>query len=698
MDRRTFLTWLGLSWLASASARVIAATIAKSEDRIAPSANSKSIVFYVSERGNDAWSGKLETPNDRNTDGPFATLARSRDAIRELKRQQGGTIDRPITVMVRGGTYFLSEPLTFTTEDSGTPAFPITYAAYPGEKPMISGGKPIAGWRKEKVNGHTMWTVTLPEVRSGTWFFGQLWVNGQRRSRVRYPNTGYLQIEAVPEAAGQEDVHQGQYSFQFREGNLPAWSSVSQGEVVAMCRWVHSRLPIARVDESGRTVYFSKKSGMRLESGDLYYVENVFETLNAPGQWYLERNTGKLYYMPVSGERMNAVEAIAPMLEQLVILKGNPNEGNYVKHINFRNLTFAHTDGKLPAQESSYGQSDSLVPGAIYAEGSQYCSWEECTVASIGNYAIELAGGCQYNRIAKSELADLGAGGIKISASLKWQTVEPGVVPTHSNEVIDCHIHDGGRIFHSAVGIWIGHSDSNRISRNHIHDFYYTAISVGWTWGYDPTLAKNNIVESNDIHNIGKLANSDGPILSDMGGVYTLGIQPGTVIRSNIIREIEAFKYGGWGIYLDEGSSQIVVENNLVYRTRDGGFHQHYGKENLIRNNIFAFGTNAQIQRTKLEPHLSFTFERNIVYWRNGKLLEGEWQDSNFKFDRNLYWHLDGGEISFNNLSWDEWHKKGLDNNSIIADPLFVDPEDDDFELKPNSPAFKIGFQPISNS
>ena len=142
---------------------------------------------------------------------------------------------------------------------------------------------------------------------------------------------------------------------------------------------------------------------------------------------------------------------------------------------------------------------------------------------------------------------------------------------------------------------------------------------MGWTWGYGPNQSKGNVIEYNHIHDIGK------EMLSDMGGIYTLGIQPGTRIRNNLIHDISSFTYGGWGIYPDEGSSEMLIENNIVYDCKSAGFHQHYGRENVIRNNIWAFNRENQLMRTRAEPHISFTFERNIVYFDQGRLLGSNW-------------------------------------------------------------------------
>jgi parallel beta-helix repeat protein len=660
-------------------------------------------VFYVSPHGNDAWTGRLPKPDAGLTDGPFATLTRARDAIRQLKAAQG-RLRQPATVFLRGGTHFLREPLVLTPEDSGTASCPITYAAYRHEPVVISGGRRITRWKRATLDGKQLWTAAIPEVREGRRYFRQLWVNGQRRTRARDPNKGYKRVAAAPGVAAEAPWDRGQADFYFAPGDLKSGDETGEPEVVVMSRWVDSHLPVAHIDEKEHQVTFGKRSVFRLEPGDLYYVENSPKALDAPGEWYLDRKAGMLSYRPLPGEDIEHAEVIAPVLSQLIRLEGRPEAGQFVEHITFRGLGFSHTEWWFPASVQTtpakldvggFSQAAVGVPGAIHGDGARGCAFENCTVAHVGGYGIELERGCQENRIAGSIIADLGAGGIKIGETT--QRASPAE-QTSGNSVSGCQIHDGGLIFHSAVGIWIGQSFDNRISRNHIHDFYYTGLSIGWTWGYAKSLARGNIVEFNNVHHIGVRSDGDGPILSDMGGIYTLGVQPGTVIRSNVFHDIAGFRYGGWGIYLDEGSSNIVVENNLVYRTTHGGFHQHYGRENLVRNNVFALGRDAQIQRTRPEPHSSFTFERNIVYWRRGDLFAGDLSGYHFAFDHNLYWREGGGEIRCGSLSWSEWQAKGTDPHSLVADPLFVAPDKGDFRLKPGSPALKLGFVPIESA
>ena len=666
-------------------------------------------VFFVATNGNDQWSGNLPAPSRKGTDGPFATLPRALKAVREA-RQHGAVESRQTaTVFLCGGTYFVEAPIVLTPEDSN-----LLLMACPGTTPVLSGGRPITGWKEVSVEGKKLWAADVPDVRDGKWLFRELWVNGRRATRARQPNKGYLSITELLDKA--PEWTQGQTRFRFREGDLKAWNTVTNGEVVAMTKWVESRLPVVSVDEKERIVNFSKRSVFGLEAGDLYYVEGAFEFLDEPGEWYLDPASGTLYYLPLPGERLEALQAIAPALSQVVRVEGRPEAGKFVGHVILRGLTFAHTEWCFPtgfqsgknkpnispepkAEVGGFGQAAVGVPGAVWGEGVHECAFENCRFANLGNYGLELARGCQANRVVRCEFSDLGGGGLKIGeASIRDQAAEQ----TGDNEVSNCHIHDGGKMFHSAIGIWIGQSPGNRLTHNLIHDFYYTGISIGWTWGYGTALASNNTVEFNHVHHIGVKSDGDGPILSDMAGIYTLGKQPGTTIRNNLWHDMAGIRYGGWGIYFDEGSSGILAESNVVYRTTHGGFHQHYGETNVVRNNIFAFARDHQIQRTRNEPHQSFAFVTNIVYFDTGVLLTGDLGGDQYLFDWNVYFDArpdaKPDQLRVGPCTWQQWLERGHDRHSLVTDPLFVAPQQNDFRLQANSPALKIGFHPIDLS
>lgn len=642
--------------------------------------------FYVSPQGDDRWSGTLAAPNAQGTDGPFASLARAQKAARELKQREPNR-ERSITVLVRGGLYFLDSPLILTPEDSGTREAPVVYAAYGDEKAIFSGGVRLSGF---KVLPNGRWQIEIPEVRSGEWLFSQLFVNGQRRFRPRLPKVGYSIVTATvtPSEAAQGRGHD---RFQFAEGDInPQWTNLADVEALIFHQWGMSRLRIGSVDETNRVVTLATPTcgndwWAAMPKGHRYIMENVAEALETPGEWYLDRKTGVLTYLPLPGEDAAKAEVIAPRLGYLVSLRGDPAIGLAVENVIFRGLTFCHTNWNLPEQGYSFPQAEAALGAAIRAVGARDCALERCVIAHTGEYAVEWGTGCQRNRVEGCTLVDLGAGGVKIGE--QGYREDERVAASHQL-VRDNLIAHGGRMHPAAVGVWIGHSPYNVVAHNDINDFYYTAVSVGWQWSYAPSLAHHNIIEYNHLHNLGQ------GVLSDMGGIYTLGPSPGSVLRGNRIHDVDCFSYGGWGIYFDQATTEILAEGNICYRCETGGFHQHFGRDNRVINNIFAFAKSGQLIRTRAEDHLSFTFERNIVYWKEGSLLGGDWSGNNFRMDRNVYWDASGAPVTFLGMTFEQWQDKGQDQNSIIADPLFVDPEKDDFSLRPESPALKLGFEP----
>ena len=659
------------------------------------------IELFVSPEGDDAWSGKRPQPNARKTDGPFATVSAAQKAIRKLKKK--APLDCPVRVCLRGGMYSLKAPLTFTPADSGEFTLQIrenvrqdhtvVYAAYQDETPVLSGGRRIEGWKAETLNGQKVWVARIPEVKRGRWNFHQLWVNGARRQRTRLPRGGGFfrigKLARIVSHKGHPWSH-GDDRFIYCEDNLSAdWRNLQDVEVLVCNYWVDSRMAIQRIEPKKRRVIFDRKSRNNLlddrpvdgkRIGACYWVENVFETLQDPGQWYLDRSEGKLYYLPMPGEDMDTAEVVAPRLEQVVRVEGTSLEGDPAAHIRFEGIAFSHTEWTLPEGVAASNQAANEAPAAISVQEAHDIRFERCAVEHVGAYGIECLDATRDVEIVGCRIADLGAGGIKV-----WHGCRRTLVS-------DNEIGDGGHIYHAGVGVLVGQSSANRIVHNHIHDFFYTGISVGWCWGYAEGHAYGNILEYNHIHDIGH------GLLSDMGGIYLLSVAPGTRIRFNLIHDIWSRTYGGWGIYPDEGSSHLLVENNLAYNTKCGGFHQHYGRENLVRNNIFALARLNQLHRTRVEAHDSFTFEKNIIYFTEGAVWTGNWRENRAAIRNNLYFDPRRKRLDFGGMTFKQWQARGLDEGSLIADPGFVNPDKHDFRLKENSPAFKLGFVPFDLS
>lgn len=621
---------------------------------------------YIAANGNDAWSGTIAAPNDAKSDGPLATLA-------------AALAKHPRSVILRGGRYELSAPIQITTSD-------LTISAYPGETPILSAGTRITGLTKD---AQGRWVVQLPEVKEGKWNFIQLFVNGQRRYRPRLPKQGYFFIaDAMKPTPANEK--KGFDRFKFSGAQIkPDFANLNDVEALCFQQWTMARLRIASVDPAEHVVAFTGHTrGLAayagLNKGFRYLLENVKEALSEPGEFYLDRPTGTLTYIPMPGEDIAAATVIAPRSETLLQIRSAQN-------ITLKGLTFADGNWATPPDGNAFPQAEVNLPGFISATAVRNLTIEDCTIRNIGVYAIDLGEDCQNCRIERCEMTDLGAGGIKIGTT----RVEADDNRRTSHITLrDCLLAHGGRLHPAAVGVWVGQSPDNTIEHNDIVDFYYTGISTGWTWGYARGDAQRNNIAYNHIHEIGQ------GVLSDMGGIYTLGNSTGTVIHHNIFDHIESFTYGGWGIYFDEGTTNIVAENNLVHHVKSAGFHQHYGRDNIFRNNILAFGKNDQVMRTRSEPHKSFTFEHNIVYFSTGNLLGSNWSGTleNFEMKDNLYWRTDGQPIQFAGKTFAQWQATGQDKGSVIADPEFVDPEHDNFALKPASPALKVGFKPFDVS
>lgn len=665
-------------------------------------ANPGAADFFVSTQGQDRWSGRLADPGEN--DGPFATVARARDAVRALLNTQREP--RRVRVVLRGGTYFLDSPLEFGPEDSGRQKAPVVYAAVAGERVVLSGGRRLDGGRWGEVNGRKAWMVDIPRVEAGQWNFRQLFVNGERRPRTRLPKQGEYRIESLPGYTG-DFLRSPTKQFVYAPGNIgPTWRNLRDVEIVGITRWLDNRLPIESVSARTRTVTFDRPSLFALLSGSQpgpYWVENVFEALDTPGQWYLDRPRGVLFYLPLPGEEMPLAEIIAPRLTQVVRLVGHA--GTPVHDLRLEGLTFAHTEWQPPADYASSLQAAIEVPGALLFDYAERCAVTGGGIEHIGNYGVEVNVGCADIEITRNQITDIGAGGIRIGHFFSWETDDSGrlterglqrkaAMPRgpHSQRitVADNEIAHCGRFTPEAVGVFVGDNANNQVIHNHIHDLFYSGISVGSVQDFGPSQATGNIIEYNHVHDIGQ------GMLSDLAGIYTCST-PGSRIAYNIVHDVVRREYGGWGIYPDEGSHDLLVQKNLIYRCEDSAFNGHRNHAITAENNIFAFSRTAQVDRGGIGG-FELTCRRNLIYYLEGKAV-GDYGGGNCgpdvcAFDRNLYWNASGKPVLFAHMSFSEWQTSGQDKNSLIADPLFVDPEHGNFYLRPGSPAVQIGFEP----
>ena len=620
-------------------------------------------------------------------DGTINTPAAAVARARELRRS-GAVRGRAVTVSVRPGRYRLSEPIVLEPEDSG-----LHFVGCGSERCVFDGGVRIPPFH-QVADG--LWETDASRVPA----FDQLWVDGRRAQRARSPNRFYYYMR-------EEDHDNPKTAFFARKADIAPLLKLTADERadVAVGVWQSWDMGYGRlvaVDPATDRVTLRKPINWNLfywhHTCPRYVLENFRAALDAPGEWFLERKTGKLLYVPRNGESVKTAVAVAPVSKGLVRLTGDRAKKEIVRDISFRGLGFEHTafligsDG-LQAAQSASNISEAVIRG----DGAERIDISDCRIAHAGAHGLWMKNGCRHVRVNHCLIEDLGAGGLyfgDLTADFKRRDDNAAFL-----EVSDSIIRHGGRQVNSGIGVWIGMAHDCSVVHNDIYDFFYTGVSSGWTWGYDETINRNIKVAHNRIHHIGQ------GVLSDMGAFYSLGDHTGSEVCNNWVWEVNGYRGNGspaWGLYTDEGSKGILFHDNLVENCRDGAIHQHYGKENIHSNNIYTTFRVSGVWRTRKENHMTLHVRNNIFWWTDPESdmyrSRGEFEASkNADIDGNLYWcaHGDVSKKAFRGSDWSAWRASGNDEHGAVADPLFIDPEHGDWRLRTDSPALKMGFEPF---
>ncbi|WP_243229085.1 right-handed parallel beta-helix repeat-containing protein [Microbacterium sp. CIAB417] len=634
-------------------------------------------------------------------------------------------------IWMSGGEYPHAEPVVFTGGDS----FTSVVARDADDPPLLRGSVRISGWRPVSVNGVQAWAAPAPRTGGR-----RLYVGGVAAPRPRFPRDGFLRVEEQdgldPAGSFVGTLFDGAASFRYVDGDIPELAQPEAVEVVVPHYWVQERMPITAIDRETRTVTSSLRSifALRDDAAALfarYYLDNVAESFGeVPGEWYLDA-TGALagasgphvLYLPLEGQDMTDLDVRMPVTDAFVELAGTAQDP--VREVRFEGIRFAEADfASVPPAMPPFGvredpqlpadgryaadvQAASTVPAALRFTHARSCALIGGAVERVGGYALSLGAGSRGTLVSGVRFTDLGAGAVRSGGGI--DALGPDY--NQANEVSDCLIERGGQVYPNTVAVLFQHGSHNVIAHNEIRDFFYSGISVGWMWDYLHSPSEGNRIEGNHIHDLGK------GLLNDMGGVYLLGIAPGTVVRGNHIHDVECANYGGWGIYLDEGSSHVVIEQNVVHDVSSQSYHQHYGREVMIRDNIWAYGRSGQVSITRPEEHVSFTFHRNIVVSEGMPAFVGypdhrDIRNFGIDSDLNLFWDatpIPGAERAANAAREtradgsvgfeivepldDEWARLGHDRHSVTADPLFLDAESRDLRVRPGSPVDALGIR-----
>lgn len=622
-------------------------------------------------------------------------------AISEVAWIRSAGAGQPITIELADGDYFISEPIRMGAEISA-----LTIEPEHSDKVRIIGGVRVTEFVQDTYNDAPCLSASIPKTAYGTFVkASDFYVNGTRADYTRYPEKGYLYPTDVENKDGQ--LFSGSHWFMAAPGDFPTGMKNPEQVIVSYCHyWIDEHSPIADYDEATGKVTFAYCSrfniagGKGTSSGLEYYLENVAETFGKPNQWYMDE--GRIYYVP-RDESITAdtMDAYLPTVHELFDISGTAEKP--VRNITIRGIKMSVTKGDYGSLGSTSGlreaeqyasdpQAVSNAGGSIRFRYAKDCSIENAYLTNYGLHGVSIENGCEGIRISHVTFRDGGAGGVRMVGGVYGS---PLAEQTHDCIVNDCIIDHCGRRYFAACGVLMMHTWRCTVEHCEISNLYYTGVSCGWVWGYGDNNAHDNKVSKNHIHHLGM------GMLSDMGGVYLLGKQPGTIVSGNVIHDVYSKNYGGWALYTDEGSSFMTLENNVCYNTSENAFHQHYGSMNTVRNNILAFGDEAILRVSRPEEHVSLLVENNIFY-TNGtplyRLEDGHIDNKTVVAGHNILWDTMGKYTYRNGLTLQEAQEKGLDATSVVVDPCFADPQNGDFTMPEDSPAYAHGFKKIDTS
>lgn len=566
--------------------------------------------FFVSPEGNDSNTGTSYQPFK----SPGKAL---QAAFTYLSVNSAGDC----TIWFNEGVYPVDKPLHFPN-NATLGSNHLYLKNMPGTNPVISGGLVIENW--EQLPGN-VWKAKVPEIITGKMKPGELFFGSTRCTRARYPNEGYLRID---KAGSDRRTH-----FFFREGDFPIPEKPQETELVLLHDWSISRIGIREIDREDLRLTAVDSIGARSpsffnidnwEAHPRYYLENAPEFLDTDYEWYYHAEDETIMLKLPGSVNIESEKAVIPLSEGLVLIEGTEN--NPAGNIHFEGISFFHSAWEIPARgyggvqachyDGRTGDTGwSVVPAAIMAVWAENCTFTNCRFAHMGGSGLWFATGCKNCTVSRSAFDDISGNGIMIGEGQdrkvngdQWWKSAPGQVAL-GNKIEDCVITNCGARFSGAVGIWGGLTAETVIRNNVLHDLPYTGISMGWMWSPVPTPSRGNIIEGNHIHHIMK-------VLSDGGGIYMLGLQPDSRIVGNHIHDvsINAGKAESNGMFLDEGTTSVVVEGNLIYNIAMSPLRFHRATVNLVKDNFLFCGENMPPVRYNTTKEEDIIMQGNKIF------------------------------------------------------------------------------------
>lgn len=674
--------------------------------------------IYVSKDGDDSASGSRKNP--------LKTIEAAKNTAVEMLNKK----KQEVSVIVGSGIYYINEPMVFNSSDLDMSESSLKFLAASGESPTISGGFRIDSEWSEWKDG--IWICDVSSEVDNFLELSQLFINGKRQTLSRFPKEGYC----YPDDVELTWPHKFLY-FKKEDFSNKSWKHPEEMilHIFAKTKWGNLQWKIKDIDWDSRRIQLGRggfqindiiqgEDGTGIDGRSAYFIENVFDELSRPGEWYFDRETGTLYAIPEEGIDLNEALVEAPRLTQLVEFRGRQNQT--ISHIEFTGFRFAHSKATFLEEYEAPSLGDWTIfrGGALYFEGAEDCAIRDCFFDAPGGNAVFIN---HYNRritVAHNRITQCGDSAICVVGSKQHSIGSNHKYPAKikiSNNVI----HDIGIFGKQTAGVFISVSRDNLVSHNHIYNTPRSAICLNdGTWG-------GHIIEYNDIHNTVQETGDHGPFnswgrerfwclqqshgpLSHGAGDVKLDCRKTVIIRNNRFED-----YKGWGIDLDDGSSNFHVYNNLCIgisiKLREGDYR-------LIENNIFINGANPPgfhigyennhdrfirniiVMNSAFDnPEVDINFNKGKsegkIYEIIGHPLKGPLME---EINHNLFYNDRGcfmAAIHFRPLgslqkdySLEDWQKLGYDKDSLYADPGFVNFDKGDYRLNVDSPAFKLGF------
>lgn len=653
--------------------------------------------YFVSPSGNDQWSGRLATPSGDAGDGPLATLQKARDAVRALKKSTG-LPEGGVTIWIGAGTHNLEQGLELTAEDSGAAGKPIVYRAAAEGRARVTGGKTVTGWRKvedpallARLASVARGNVVQADLKSqGITDFGRFRSRGFGRPTVpaalelffqdrpmtlsQWPNAGFEKIAGTPDAA--RDEHGGTLGklaagFNY-EGDRPQrWADTSDIWIHGYWAydWANSYERVASIDTQKRLIKTDPPHGnYGFRTGQRFCFLNILEELDEPGEWYLDRKTGVLYFWPPAPLGRGDVTV---SLAEVPLIRMNS-----ASHVQIHGLTFEC--GRADGIQIN-GGSDNVVA--------------DCTIRHMGNGAVTVNGGTSHG-VVNCVIYQMGDGGIALTGGDR-KTLTPAHHYARSNHLH--HLARWSRCYAPAIAMTgVGIHASNNL----IHDHPHCAILF---WGNE------HLVELNEIHHVCLETGDVGAIYT--GRDYTFR---GNVIRHNFIHHTGGVGMGSMGIYMDDCVSGTQIYGNILWKLHRAVFLGG-GRDFKVENNIFVDCAPA-VELDGRGLSKAAVWHDMVYQTMKQRLADVNWREPPYRTrypelaDLEPYYAKDDGVPPGNVLvarnicvgsellkvTWGA--KEGMaqsKDNLVGADPLFVDAAQGDFRLKADSPAYKLGFEPI---